>query len=82
MATQQYSDYIQGYYDAKERQEQKQAQLVQQYNQRPESPANRFLWASTTIEKHTTHNIQMSDVVKALVGVVVAGGIIVLSIIF
>lgn len=81
MATQTYSDYMNQYQATKERQDQKQAQLVQQYSQRPESPANRFLWASTTVEKHNMHNITTSDVVKAFIGVLIAGGLIVLSII-
>ena len=81
MATQTYSNYMLNYEAKKYLQGQKQAQLVQQYSQRPESPTNRFLWASTTIEKHTTHNIQLADVVKAFIGVAIAGGIIVLSIV-
>ncbi len=69
-------------YEAKKYlQEQKQAQLVQQYSQRPESPANRFLWASTTVERYHIHNITPSDVIKTIIAVLGAGFFIVLSII-
>lgn len=81
MATQTYSDYMNQYQATKERQEQKQAQLVQQYSQRPESPANRFLWASTTVENHTRYTITPVDLFKAIIGVLLVGLFIVLSII-
>lgn len=81
MATQTYSDYMNQYQATKERQEQKQAQLVQQYSQRPERPANRFLWASTTVERYHVHNITPSDVFKTVLAVLGAGLFIVLSII-
>ena len=77
MATQQYSDYMTNYHAQRER----EAQLVQHYSQRPESPANRFLWASTTVERHSIHTITASDVFKTIIAVLGAGLFIVLSIV-
>ena len=76
MPTQQYTDYISQFNAQKER----QAQLVQKYNQEPKMPYNRFIWASTTVEKHRVHGIQPSDVVKAIIAVLGAGLFLVLSI--
>lgn len=70
-----YEQYIKSYNDRVEREQ----QLINQYNQRPEQLQNRFLWAVTSVERHskTKHGV---EVLKIIAGVLLAGGILVASI--
>lgn len=69
----QYTDYIKSYNDRVEREQ----QLVAKYSQTPIINRHKGLWMATTMSKHTKHKL---DVIEAILGVLMAGGIIVASV--
>ncbi len=72
----QYEDYISLYSAQKER----EAQLIEKYNQKPIQATNTFIWASNSIERHTSHSINMTEVASIIGGIILVGGILGLSI--
>lgn len=70
-----YEQYIKSYNDRVEREQ----QLVNQYNQRPEQLQNRFLWTVTSVERHSKTRNEI-EVLKIIAGVLLAGAVLVVSI--
>ncbi len=70
-----YSENLMDYHDRKEREQ----QLVAQYNQRPVQATNNFLWAVTSVERHSKTRNEI-EVLKIIAGALLAGSILVLSI--
>jgi len=75
---QEYTDYMSQYNAQRER----EAQLIEKYNQTPEMPANRLIWQSNTVEKYTAHGLTNGDVAKAVIGIALAGLILIIAICF
>ena len=71
----QYHDYIANYNARREREQ----QLANRYNQKPEGRRVKNLWM-VGVEKHTVHNVTAIDIIKIIGGVLIAGGILILSI--
>lgn len=71
----QYTDYIKSYNDRIEREQ----QLLAQYNQKPVQTTNNFLWAVTSVERHSKTRNEV-QVLKIIAGTLLAGSILVLSI--
>ena len=57
---------------------QREKQLVSKYNQTPVINRPKGLWMISTVSSHTKHKL---DIVDAVLGVLMAGGIIIASII-
>ncbi len=70
-----YSTYISNYNAQQER----QAQLIAKYNQTPIHQQNRFLWAVTSVERHSKTRNEV-QALKIIAGTLLAGSILVLSI--
>jgi hypothetical protein len=71
----QYHEYIANDNARREREQ----QLTNRYNQKPVENRVQNLWM-VGVEKHTSHNITAVDVIKILIGLATAGGILILSI--
>lgn len=71
----QYTDYI-ALYNARREREQ---QLIQRYDQKPAGQRVQNLWLHQ-VQKSTSHKLQSREIAGAIIGIAVAGIVLLLSI--
>ena len=70
-----YHDYIANYNARREREQ----QLANQYNQKPEGRRVQNLWM-VSMEKHSGNNVTVVEIAKIIFGIAIVAAILILSI--